>query len=80
MEFGGSGLSRMTHVKLMVLPMPTKTSLPPRTVVLGSIYINDNNNKIYTVCVQYSIHSICMCVWLFQRVGDGIDGQPRMTF
>ena len=26
----------MTHVKLMVLPMPTKTSLPPRTVVLGS--------------------------------------------
>lgn len=35
-EFGGSGLSRMTQVRLMVLPIPTKTSLPPRTVVLGS--------------------------------------------
>ena len=69
MEFGGSGLSRMTHVKLMVLPMPTKTSLPPRTVVLGSIYINDNNNKIYTVCAQYYIYTVYACMYGCSKCG-----------
>ena len=37
---GGSGLRRMTQVKLMVLPIPTNTSLPPMIVVLGSVYLN----------------------------------------
>lgn len=36
-ELGGSGLRRMTQVKLIVLPIPTNTSLPPKIVVLGSV-------------------------------------------
>lgn len=41
MELGGSGLRRMTHVKLIVLPIPTKTSLPPKIVVLGSMEVKE---------------------------------------
>lgn len=78
MEFGGSGLSRMTHVKLMVLPMPTKTSLPPRTVVLGSKTIPtkiENRIKYTVYVVLFSLYTCTVA-----RLGDGIDGQPRMTF
>ena len=34
----------MTHVKLIVLPIPTKTSLPPKTVVLGSVQKKKNKD------------------------------------